>query len=531
MTTTVPASSVQQLTISIYLVRDTHDNGMTLKQYADAVIADTHDILDHGEFVYQFGATTHNISTVTSWASVNGLSLVSVDAATATIKVQGTVGKFNTLFRITLLNETDETGRTYITLNGSPTIPAEISGVVEKVLGFDQSFVATKFATQVPLNAVPPNSDPTIYIAPVTPPSVATAYGLPPGDGFGGCIGIFELTYSGYVTGWNQTDVNNSFSRIGIATPPAITNYPIDGASVSTTTDAESLMDIYCAGAVAPNAKIVYYDAPNGGTMYINDIINKAATDTVNNPEVLSISWGIGDGSAFDSAMQSCVVRGITVIVSSGDHGATGAAIDWTSCTSPYCISAGGTNIGISGGVRLGESGWSGSGGGISNAQPLPSWQNGLTYQTKSNVGVLSSSINLPRRGVPDISAPADPYTGYQFYVNGSLQQWGGTSAAAPFLAGMIVRLNRLLGKRIGLPMATWYANTQAFYDITAGDNVDGYTVGYNCTSGWDAVTGLGTPNGQQFYKLFKTGSNFPAGTYGFRPTSGATYPRRRGIR
>lgn len=79
--------------------------------------------------------------------------------------------------------------------------------------------------------------------------------------------------------------------------------------------------------------------------------------------------------------------------------------------------------------------------------------------------------------------------------------------------------------------MAVWYANSQAFSDITTGDNLSGYSNGYAATTGWDAVTGLGTPNGPEFQKLFRSGSMFPKRNYGFRPTSGSVYPRLRGTR
>jgi kumamolisin len=513
-----------QIQISIYVRRDRHDNGMTLKDYADAVMAGTHSILDHDQFVYQFGAVAEEIELVKNWALTLGLEVLEADVSRATVKVKGPKTVFNQQFGISLFDVVEH-DRTYVNHTGTVIIPDAIAPVVENVLGFDQSFVAVPNLTEFVPEQVPNNVDPSIYVSPVTPPQVAAAYNIPAGDGYGGCIGIFELSYSGYVTGWNQTDVNASFNRIGV-TPPTIVNVNLDGASASTISDAESMLDIYCAGAVAPKAQIVYYTAPNGGISYINDIINYAATDIVNNPTVLSISWGIGDSTYFDTAMQACVVKGVTVIVSSGDHGATGSAIDSGSCTSPYAVIAGGTNTGISGTTLLGESGWSGSGGGISAYQSLPSWQTGLTYQTKSNIGVLSSNISLTRRGIPDFSAPADPYTGYQFYVNNALLQYGGTSASAPWIAGMIVRLNQLLGRRIGLPMALFYSNRSAFNDIVVGDNVGSYTIGYNTTTGWDAVTGIGTPNGPAFYALFRNGTVFPKRNYGFRPKSGSLYPR-----
>jgi kumamolisin len=221
------------------------------------------------------------------------------------------------------------------------------------------------------------------------------------------------------------------------------------------------------------------------------------------------------------------VVKGITVFVSSGDSGAVNLNVA-ASCTSPYMVSAGGTSVYLNGSNQItSEVAWAGSGGGISASVPLPSWQIGLTATTITATGTGTATA-IGFRGIPDISAPADPNTGYQYFINGVLQTVGGTSAAAPLLAGIWARLNAQLGFRIPFNMTTWYANsTLLFNDIVSGNNRDGYTTGYTTTTGWDAVTGLGTPKADQIYKYFHTGSTFPKQNYGFRPASGHAYPRK----
>jgi kumamolisin len=520
---TVAADLNKEILISLYLVRDTHDNGMTLQEYADAVIADEQPILGNSEFVYQFGATDKNLQSVIAWAGANNLSVEEAHHGQSVVKVKGTIETFNKLFNIVLQDVTADE-RTYMMPNIKPTIPAEIVDIIENVPGFDQSFIAVKHATKYdPLNY--PGADPTVAnpsIA-VTPIQMSTAYKSPAGDGYGVCIGIFELTYSGYITGYNTTDVTNSFSRIGL-TAPTIVNINTNGATVSSTSDAESMLDIYCSGGAAPKAKIAYYTAPNGGNQNIIDNINAAANDTVNNPCVLDISWGIGDGTVFDSALQACVAKGITVFVSSGDSGANNLNMALT-CCSQYMVSAGGTTTVLDGSNNISSEGaWGGSGGGISSSVTLPSWQTGLTTTTKT-ASTTGSPTALSRRGVPDISAPADPSTGWTFYVNNSLQTWGGTSASAPFLAGTWARITALLGTRVPFNMTTWYSNSSMFTDTTSGDNRNGYTTGYTTTAGWDAATGLGSPKVDQIYKYFHTGSTFPKQNYGFR-TTGPIYPR-----
>jgi kumamolisin len=510
-----------QIMISLYLRRDLHENGMTLKDYADAVLAGEQTIMGHDEFVYQFGTTDEAMALVIDWAESNGLSIYEACRAQSVVKVQGPVGQFNRLFNITLEDVTDAV-RTYMMPNQDYTMPTDIDALVEQVMGFDQSFIAVKHAV-----AYEPSTDPMVAkpLVAVNPIQMSTAYSTPAGTGYGTCIGIFELTYSGNVTGFSPTDVVQSFTRIGL-TAPNIVPINVDGASPSTTSDSESMLDIYCAGGAAPKARIAYYTAPNGGIQYINDNILACVGDTVNNPCVLDISWGIGDGAQFNGALMACVAKGITVFVSSGDSGANNLDMSAT-CCSPYMISSGGTSIVLNGSNQItSEVAWSGSGGGISASLDLPSWQTGLTTTTKT-ASSTGTPTALPRRGVPDISAPADPATGWTFYVNGSLVTYGGTSASAPFLAGTWARLTALLGFRVPFNMYTWYSNPSFFNDITSGDNRNGYTTGYTTTAGWDPVTGLGSPKVNQIYKYFHTGSTFPKTNYGFRPTTGSAWPRR----
>jgi kumamolisin len=523
---------------------------MTLKEYADAVIDGTEDPLDHSDYSYQFGATDPNIRLVCTWAKFNGLKIVVAEKAIATVIVESTLKKLADLFSVTIREVIEEGRPPYIVPDTPVVVPSIISSAVREVGGFDQSFLAVRLVSFP--NEVSLLTEPQLGSAygsnPVTPPGMATAYKTPAGDGYGGCIAIFELGLDpailpGYNEGWYQPDVDASFSRIGLSSP-SIYTVNTGNSHFSTTSTAESMLDIYCAGAVVPKAKMGYYISPNSGTTSINNNINAVVNDTTNNPSVLSISWGIGDGTQFDTAFQACVAKGITVFVSSGDSGAVNLSMAST-CCSAYVVSAGGTNVTlnlvntlvseVAWGNSTGATGGS-TGGGISAYVSLPSWQAGLqsTTTTGGNVTGIGSATALPRRGVPDWSAPADPNTGFNFYyggtssAQGTLRQIGGTSASAPLLAGLWCRLNVLLGSRIPFNMTTFYTNyATLFNDVTTGNNRNGYTTGYVTTSGWDAVTGLGSPKMDEIYKYFHTGSTFPKQNYGFRPTTGPAYPRK----
>ena len=94
-------------------------------------------------------------------------------------------------------------------------------------------------------------------------------------------------------------------------------------------------------------------------------------------------------------------------------------------------------------------------------------------------------------RGVPDIAGNADPETGYEVRVDGAASVIGGTSAVAPLWAALLARLNQISGQPAGLINPKLYQAPTALRDISSGNNGD-----FEAAAGWDACTGLGSPNG-----------------------------------
>jgi kumamolisin len=107
---------------------------------------------------------------------------------------------------------------------------------------------------------------------------------------------------------------------------------------------------------------------------------------------------------------------------------------------------------------------------------------------------------------VPDVAGNADPTTGYQVYADGKAQVVGGTSAVAPLWAALISRLAQATGQRFGLIQPTLYAgitpgtDVAGFNDITSGNNG-----AYSAGPGWDACTGLGSPEGTALLKRLQS--------------------------
>jgi kumamolisin len=132
-----------------------------------------------------------------------------------------------------------------------------------------------------------------------------------------------------------------------------------------------------------------------------------------------------------------------------------------------------------------------------------PSWQANAGVPASAAGGTGIGSTGTPGRGVPDVAGNADPVTGYQVIVDGQAEPIGGTSAVAPLWAGLIARLAQASGKRFGLLQPLLYAGitpgaaATGFNDIVEGDNG-----AYKAGPGWDACTGLGSPNGTALLTL-----------------------------
>ncbi|KAF2121046.1 peptidase S8/S53 domain-containing protein [Lophiotrema nucula] len=148
------------------------------------------------------------------------------------------------------------------------------------------------------------------------------------------------------------------------------------------------------------------------------------------------------------------------------------------------------------------------SGGGFSNVFPLPSYQasavKGWFKAHPPPYTAAQFNNSQTTRGFPDISANG---ANYVIAIDG---QWGlvyGTSASSPTLGSILTLINEARlnsGKSsIGFINPVAYAHPQVFNDITEGNNPGCATDGFAATTGWDPVTGLGTPNFPKMLKLF----------------------------
>jgi kumamolisin len=447
-------------------------------------------------FADRYGANPADVQKVEAFARAHGLTVVESSAPRRSVVLRGTVAQMNAAFGVALKRYQSGT-TSYRGHDGSISVPAELSGVVQAVLGLDDRPQASPRAR---LAAAPETS--------FTPLQVASLYDFPTAvNGSGECIGIIELG-----GGFTQSDFAAYLSQLGISAQ-TVTIVSVDGATSSPGNedeDIEVMLDAEIAGAVAPGAKLVLYFAPNTDQGFL-DAVTTAVHDQTNNPSVISISWGGPESSwsqqamdALDEAIQGASTIAVSVCVASGDGGSSDGVNDGAShvdfpASSPYALGCGGTTLSGSGSTISSETAWSDSGGGVSDFFAKPSWQ--------ANAAVPAPPAgSTGGRGVPDVAGDADPNSGYSIRVDGQNVVVGGTSAVAPLWASLIALMNQQLGRHLGYLDPSLYslpgypASPGPLHDITSGSNG-----AYSAGPGWDPCTGLGTPDGQRLAQALET--------------------------
>lgn len=458
--------------------------------------------LSPSQLADRFGADPADVELVTTTLEGLGFTIESTDPASRRVQVRGTVAAVARAFGAQLENVSSGTVESRVVhrhRTGGLSIPKSLDGIVTAVLGLDdrpqaraQFRIAEAHAASVSY----------------TPVQLGQIYDFPADtDGTGQTIAIVELG-----GGFEQSDLDTYFSGLGIPTP-SIKAVGVDGAKNEpgkdpSGADGEVLLDIEVIGALAPASQVLVYFAPNTDAGFVDAVADAAHASPT--PTAISISWGQSEDqwtaqarTALDDALQDAAALGVTVTAAAGDNGSSDGSSDGANhadfpASSPHALACGGTSLHATATTVASETVWNNgsgegaTGGGVSDVFDLPEWQ------AQSDVPVLSGSKG--GRGVPDISANADPETGYQVLVDGTRAVYGGTSAVAPLWAALVARLVQSLGQPLGLAQPRLYELTTGFRDITSGSNGT-----YSAKVGWDACTGLGSPDGTKLLAALKT--------------------------
>jgi kumamolisin len=460
------------------------------------------------EFAAQYGADQRDVERIEAFAQQFDLYIVEVDLGRRTVVVGGTVAAMNEAFGTSLALYQSEFGL-YRGRTGPLYLPMSLQDAVIAVLGLDDRPVA-RVRSRRHLTIAANAAASTSY----TPTQVAALYQFPAGlTGAGQTVAIIELG-----GGYKAADLTTYFKGLGLKTP-SVTALSVDRAKNAPTgdpggPDGEVLLDIEIVGSIANGAKIAVYFAPNTDQGFL-DAVTTAVHDATRRPAIVSISWGGAESTwtsqsltSYDAAFQDAAALGVTVCCASGDSGSSDGVTDGHAhvdfpASSPHVLACGGTHVASANGKLSGEVVWNGgtsggaTGGGVSEVFARPA------FQQNAHVPVSVNSSHYKGRGVPDVAGDADPASGYQVRVDGHDAVYGGTSAVAPLWAALVALLNQRRGSSLGYLHTSLYSvGAQACRDITSGNNG-----AYSAAVGWDACTGLGSPNGTALATLLGSAS------------------------
>src|SRR5258705_1706858 len=324
-----------------------------------------HQWLTSEQFGARFGLSSSDLANVSSWLTSQGFTITSVAKSSTFISFSGTVGQVQQPFDTTIHN-VSLNGEQHIANLTDPTLPSAIASVTLAVTGLnDFKLKPRSRAHSVANDSVQPGFTTTVggvtshYIA---PGDLYKIYDYPPSSSnlTGAGITIAVMGQTDLTQGNVLPDANITAFRTAAGLPPINLKLQLAG-----TTDPgfptpnpdldEAHLDVEWSGASAPGAAIVY--------VYGSDVLANSLTYAIDTSPtiapIITISYGgceSGFGASFlatyNQLLQLANVKGITVMSSSGDDGATdcdvsciatdGLTVDFPS-SSPFVTSAGGT--------------------------------------------------------------------------------------------------------------------------------------------------------------------------------------------
>ena len=485
---TLAAQTSVTVTVSL-AQRDAAGLQSFLKQVADPASAQYKHYLTVKQFAQRFGASAATTSAVRSYLASHGLKVGQVTANGLTLTASGSATQIEKAFGTTIGTFRDKSGKQFYANTAAPQLPAAIASAVTDVSGLSNYAVSHQ-------DAVRSSASAKATVQGYTPTQVRGGYNLNSAIS-AGYTGAGETVALEEFSAFTQSDVTTYDKKFSL-TPSTPTVVKSDGGTTDKSGEDEVELDIEVVQALAPGATIDVYEAPNSDAGEAAVYAQLVSSDV----PVISTSWGQDEAAetasnrtALNTDFQEAAAQGQSIYAASGDDGSDDAGNGGTSvdfpAADPYVTGAGGTTLKLtSANAWSSEKAWSGSGGGVSSYFDTPS------FQTSVNTGTY--------RSVPDVSADADPNTGWAIYTEGAWAEYGGTSAAAPNWAAFTAIYDseaKALSKPVlGFANASIYALAEssdyssAFHDVTSGSNG-----AYSAGTGYDKVTGWGSYNGANF--------------------------------
>jgi subtilase family serine protease len=459
------------------------------------------------EFTARFGPTQAEYDEVVLFAKMNGFTIIGGSRDGMDVQIKGPVSAVEAAFRVSLGTYKHPTeARTFYAPDREPTtyLPFKlwhISGLDNFSLPHPMLVKKSDYAKARGIQADSVVAHATTGSGPsasfLGSDMRAAYYGGTDLTGAGQNLGVLEFF------GTDLDDVNTYFNNIGQTNNVPITLFSTDGTSTSCLNtpaggncdDTEQTIDITQAIGMAPglSSLVVYIGSSDSA-------IISAMTTHDPLPTTISCSWGWTpvDPNTLDPYFQKMAVQGQTFFAASGDNSTWSNGNEPWPADDAYVVSVGGTDLITAGpaGPWQSETAWVFSGGGISpDAIAIPSWQ-----QLPGVINANNGGSTTLRNG-PDVSANGD----FTFYTCANqtdclANQFGGTSFGPPMWAGYIALVNQQLASNgsspIGFINPTIYSqNVTSSYDADFHDIASGTSGSFSAVSGYDLVTGWGSPN------------------------------------
>ncbi len=486
-------ASTERLSLAISLpLRNRAELDELLREIYDPQSASFRHYLSVSEFTEKFGPSEADYAALLSFAAANGLDVIDRFDNRMVLDVQAPAANIESAFHVTLgVYQHPTEARTFYAPDREPT--ADLGVTLLHISGLDN--YGRHYAKNIRSSASH-SVGKTTGSGPggdfIGSDMRAAYYGAGALKGTGQVVGLYEEA------GYQLSDVTNFFKKVKEPLNVPVKGVSVNGARLqcppSSCDDGEQALDIEMAISMAPGLKEVLVYVGNGNNEVA--IFNKMATDNI--AKQVSCSWGWPDDeTTLDPVFLEMMSQGQTVFVATGDQGSgTQGDVVWPS-DDPYITAVGGTDLVTNGpgGSWKSETGWSGSAGSPSkNKVPIPSYQQLPGVINSSNKG----STTL--RNYPDVSGEANTNQ-YSCFNGGCSGGNGGTSYAAPQWAGFMAMVNQQSlehgGSELGFINPALYAiGVGSGYDSDFHDIVSGSNGGYKAVTGYDLVTGWGSPTG-----------------------------------
>ena len=474
-----------------------------------ALNARRHAALSSRQFNARYAPSVATVRAVNRWATTHKLAVRSVSPNRMLVQLSGSSRAIATALHTGFAQYRAPSSGTYFQLTRNAQIPGSFSRQVVAVLGLSDlgrlslptahpstaALTKTLGTAAGLLPSLGLNASSIAYPNSYGPKDFWSMYNAPAAQtGSGQTLAIIT---EGDVS-QPKADLATFEAKFGL---PTVTWNQINVGAPTTDTSGDDEWDLdsqYSTGFAPGVSQLNVYVGPSLSDQDILTTINRWVTDnsarqgSFSAGECELLAYAAGFTGGLDTILAQADAQGQTMFFSSGDTGAACPAIvgvngvpaglpgDNYPASSPNGIGVGGTSVLSPTGPA--EIAWYAGGGGSSFLEPTPAFQSSTT---------VGGAVPLVRRGVPDVSLDADPESGYQVVVSGTVQTIGGTSASAPSWQGIWARAQGAHSSGLGFAGPVLYTTEPptAYHDITLGFN------GYPAAPGWDYTTGLGTPD------------------------------------